>query len=164
MDMYSGLMVLIAVFCIGQQVFGILRTIGKVDIPGRYAGHTGVVVMAVLMAGFALLWWDYVLQEPILFGALAALVVVYLLIRCGLGEKSFYHNGIEVSYAEAEYYMVIREFKRGFTLRLHTRGKKDYILLFKKNQREAVIRRLQEAGVRDWDSFEFNWSKEKTEE
>ena len=153
MDIYTGLLVLVTAYFVGRQLLGVVRSAGKIEIPGRLAGYTGIRVMAVALAVFSVLGWKYVVLEPILFAALAALVVSFLVGRTGLNKTECCYNGQIVGYGEMEYYMVIREFKNGFTLRLHTRKNRDYIILFHSDQRDEVIKCLVDAGVRDWDSF-----------
>lgn len=153
MDIYTIVIVLVAAFCVGKQILAVVGASGKIEIPGRLAGYTGIRVMAVGVAVFAVLGWKYVVREPLIYAALVALVVSFLFGRAGLNKKGCYYNGQSVAYGELEYYMVIREFKNGFTLRLHTRKGRDYIILFHSDQRETVIKCLEDAGVRDWDSF-----------
>lgn len=155
MDWISGVIVLASCAMMLGQLWGIVTTYRKIDLPGRVTGTLGAWVSLIMLGVIGLTRTRDVMSNPIVYFTIAALLIVFLLVRAGLGEEGGYHNGRLLPWKDIEYFMVIRETASLFSLRLHMRSGKDYVILFRPRYREAVIDRLLSNGVHDWDEFQF---------
>lgn len=154
MDVYS-LIICAAVAVSVYELTAIIRTRKKILIRGRMplARLACGIFLAAAAAGLA--YWNYVRGEAAFYYAFLLITGTYAVIPVGLGQTAMYRNGMASAYRQFEYFMIIREFKSGFTLRIHRRDEKDYIILFKKEQMNNVLKLLADNGVADWDSFVF---------
>ncbi len=155
MDWISGFIVLLSAAAIVGQLWGIFKTVKRIDLPGRVTGTAGAWVALTMMGVIGLTRFNDVAQNPLIYATIVALLVTFLNVKAGLGEDGAYHNGRLLPWREIEYFNIIRETQNVVSLRLHMRNTRDYVILFKPRYRDAVIDRLRRSGVKDWDDFEF---------
>ena len=159
MDAYSLIAIFAALFVSTAELAGILRTRGKILIPGRLPGRriVGALLCVGLAAGGTALCFgqEGAVREWPLFVAFVIVLAAFLCVRAGLAEDCLYYNGRAIAYENMEYFMIIREFEGGFTLRLHEFSGKDHVLLFREEQRGMALGLLTAGGIPDWDSFRF---------
>ena len=156
MDWLSGFAVLLSAVVIVRQLWGVVITVGRIDLPGRVGGTAGAWALLVMMGVLGMTRPGYAAEYPMVYFTAAALLVSFIAVRAGLGNDGAYYNGQRVPWGEIEYFMVIRETRRSFSLRLHMRSGRDHVILYSSHRREAVIGRLTENGVHDWDEFVFS--------
>ena len=156
MDNIDYYFVVPAAAAIAWQLYGILFLSPKIIHKGRPAGTTGSKVMFGVLIAIGLIDTADIAKLSIIY--VCALVLFGLhgfVIRSGIGSEGLYWGSLKIPYRDLEYYQDIRDFQGGFSLRFHTRAGKDYVVLYKEEQRAALTELLTAHKIRDYDTFRF---------
>ncbi|MBQ6014098.1 MAG: hypothetical protein IJL27_08650, partial [Firmicutes bacterium] len=73
-------------------------------------------------------------------------------------------SATKVEYRDIDYYQDIRDFNGGFSMRFHCLSGKEYVVLYKEGQREALEKIMNDHRVRDYDKIVFFGDKDDKEE
>ena len=156
MDKIDYYFVIPAAAVILWELYGLAVCARRISIFGRPAGTAGSRVFLVVLILAALLAPSDIAKLPVIYGCAFLIFLLHgFFVRAGIGEKGFYWSALQVPYQELEYYQDIRDYKGGFSMRFHTRSGKDYVVLFREEQRGDLIAMLTEHRFRDYDSFRF---------
>ncbi len=144
-----------AAVIIAVELYGLTVIRPKIKVAGRVPGTAASRVLFIFLAVMAVLRPQDVLKLPAVYGCALAAFGLHSFIRSGPGDEAFYNSSFTIPYDKVDYWQDIRDFSGGFTARFHCLNGREYVILYKEEQRKALDDIMTRHRIRDYDTVRF---------
>ena len=151
---YDYLLLAAAVLMLLWQFAGLISTGTNVRVAGRMPGQVASLVLVAVLIGAAI-YRNRARLTPVLwaaFGIMALVMIVFTLMKHGLGDEYVYHRGRRYGYDQIEYYHIERESGGSFIIRLHTR-RRELMLQYPDEKKDLVMEYMGKFNIMSFDSY-----------
>ncbi|MBQ9534923.1 MAG: hypothetical protein IJU78_03670 [Clostridia bacterium] len=162
MEHYDYLLLAVVGLLLVWQLAGLIATGRNVRVAGKMPGQLASFILFAALVAVAIyrnrsrmnttLW--------IAFGAMPLVLVIFALMKNGLGDSFVYYRGKRYGYDQIEYYHVEREEGGSFILRLHTR-RRDIVLQYPDEKKELVMAYLEKFHIMSFDAHKASGSSRR---
>ena len=158
------LFVIPAIAVLGYEIYGLIAVAPKIRVRGRVPGTAGSRALLIFLIVMAFLRPEDIMKLPVVYACAVSVLAIHSFVTAGPGDDAFYNSATKVEYRDIDYYQDIRDFKDGFSMRFHCLSGKEYVVLYKEGQREALEKIMNDHRVRDYDKIVFFDDKDDKEE